>query len=88
MTLPNDWSDEYGTWRNAFGSDGADTAAGVAKVDPLDEVADAPFTFEDVEEVFGCNEGENDGPPAVCVGRLKDGRFFALEAWRDYTGWG
>jgi hypothetical protein len=22
------------------------------------------------------------------VGRLNDGRWFAVEAWNDYTGWG
>jgi len=41
-----------------------------------------------ISEVFAMDYGENDGPPAVALGRLTDGRFFAFSAWRDYTGWG
>ena len=47
----------------------------------------SPFTRGDVEEVFYVVEGEHDVSDWVCVGRLKDGRFFALYAGCDYTGW-
>lgn len=45
------------------------------------------FGREDVEFIAFLSEGENDGPSWLCAGRLKDGRYFALEAGCDYTGW-
>jgi hypothetical protein len=51
-------------------------------------VSEDKFKKEDVAEVFKQDYGENEGPPAVAIGRLKDGRFFAFSAWRDYTGFG
>jgi len=51
-------------------------------------VSTEPFTVDDVEEVIHSDEGENDGPHWVAVVKLKDGRFFAINAWCDYTGWG
>lgn len=50
-------------------------------------VSEAPFTREDVKRIIASVEGENDGPPWVICGELNDGRFFALSAWCDYTGW-
>lgn len=46
------------------------------------------YDREDVEEVLGLSEGENDGDGWVGAFKLKDGRFAMLEAWCDYTGWG
>ena len=46
-----------------------------------------PVAIEDVEEIVASVEGENDGPDWVMVGRLKDGRWFAVAAGCDYTGW-
>lgn len=46
------------------------------------------YTREDVAELAGISEGENDGDHWVCYGRLHDGRWFYLNAWCDYTGWG
>lgn len=40
-----------------------------------------------MQELYGISEGENDGQPWMCYGLLKDGRYFYLEAWCDYTGW-
>lgn len=48
----------------------------------------ASFTREDVAELYGISEGENDGASWVCYGRLNDGRYFSLRASCDYTGWG
>jgi len=45
------------------------------------------FSVEDVVEVLHLDEGENDGPSWIVVGKLSDGRFFYLEAECDYTGW-
>lgn len=46
-----------------------------------------PFDIDDVTEVVGSVEGENDVAEWVCYGRLNDGRFFALTAGCDHTGW-
>ena len=55
---------------------------------PGDEVSLARFTREDVVEIIGISEGENDGDDWVVCGRLRDGRWFSVRAWCDYTGWG
>lgn len=47
----------------------------------------AAFMREDVEHVFDKSEGENDGPPWLIAGVLRDGRYFFIEAGCDYTGW-
>ncbi len=46
------------------------------------------FTREDVAEVLAMDEGENDGAEWVGVFRLTDGRWVAIRAGCDYTGWG
>lgn len=46
-----------------------------------------PFTREDVVRLFFLDPGENDRQPWRCAGRLKDKRYFYLEAGCDYTGW-
>jgi len=46
------------------------------------------FTLQDVERIIGSVNGENDGPSWVAVGQLNDGRYFAIRAGCDYTGWG
>lgn len=48
----------------------------------------SPFKREDVEVISGLVEGENDGESWIIYGKLKDGRWFFLAAWCDYTGWG
>ena len=45
------------------------------------------FGIDDVASIIASDEGENDGDPWLMVGTLKDGRFFFLSAWCDYTGW-
>lgn len=49
--------------------------------------SDAGFTREDVEHVIATSDGENDGPNWVGVFKLRDGRYAALSAGCDYTGW-
>ena len=46
------------------------------------------FAASDIEAVIAAAEGQNDGDPWVALVKLKDGRFVALSAWCDYTGWG
>lgn len=48
----------------------------------------ARFIREDVAEIYGISEGQNDGESWVLYGRLADGRYFSLRGWCDYTGWG
>ncbi len=45
------------------------------------------FTRDDVAEIVGITEGENDGHNWEIAGRLTDGRWFFLSAGCDYTGW-
>ena len=48
----------------------------------------ADFKPEDIEFIEAIDAGDNDGPAWVAMGRLKDGRWWFLTAWCDYTGWG
>jgi hypothetical protein len=43
---------------------------------------------EDVAEIIAMQDGANDGPDWIGVFRMKDGRFLAVRAGCDYTGWG
>lgn len=45
------------------------------------------FSRFDVKRVIASVVGERDGPDWLIVGELYDGRFFALAAGCDYTGW-
>lgn len=45
------------------------------------------FGREDVSRIYGIKCGENDGEYWRIYGKLKDGRFFSIEAGCDYTGW-
>jgi hypothetical protein len=42
---------------------------------------------EDIIEILGIHEGKHDEDPWRIYGKLKDNRYFYLEAWCDYTGW-
>ena len=48
----------------------------------------ASFTLEDIEEVYGSQAGDNDGPSWIAYGKLKNGKYFYVTAGCDYTGWG
>ena len=54
----------------------------------VDSTSTASFTREDVIDIYGMVVGENDADPWRVYGRLKDKRYFYLEAGCDYTGWG
>ena len=49
--------------------------------------AEAGLDPDNVEYVYAADEGENDGAAWICAGKLKDGSYFFLTAWCDYTGW-
>lgn len=69
-------------WEEAFAVSGVSTVPGSTIT-----VATAGVALADVEEVFGCEVGENDGDNWVACGRLKSGLYFFIEAGCDYTGW-
>lgn len=78
-----DWSEAF-----AYAGGGGYGNHNVSAALPGDtSVSVAPFGRRDVAEVLALSEGENDGANWLCVGRLKDGRWFALDAGCDYTGW-
>lgn len=80
-TTPFDpqWREDY-DWQEAFkyGND-IRTATGCDK---------STFGIDDVESVIAASPGQNDEESWMMAGKLKDGRFFFLDAWCDYTGWG
>ena len=72
----------YDEERSGYGYGSADV-----RTHPGSGVSTEPFGREDVVAIYQLIEGENDGPSWICVGLLRDGRFFVLEAGCDYTGW-
>ena len=56
-------------------------------VPPGADIGADGFGREDVIRVIALAEGENDGADWVGVFELRDGRFAALRAGCDYTGW-
>lgn len=51
------------------------------------EAPEPGFELFHVREIYHAVEGENDGADWVCLGQLRDGRWFVLNAGCDYTGW-
>lgn len=45
------------------------------------------FKREDVKRVIAADTGENDGNPWIGLFELENGKYGALSAWCDYTGW-
>lgn len=78
-------------WQEVFASAGIEpnsgNTGGTPQAAPGFTGSVAPFARADVAEVIASVEGENDERAWVCVVRLKDGRFAALEGSCDYTGW-
>jgi len=87
---PNDYD-----WQHAFECCGPPedgeygfNSPDVRRAHPQDTATSlAPFQRSDVELISAYSEGENDGPEWLCMGKLKDGRWFVLSAGCDYTGW-
>ncbi len=77
-------------WAEAFGYAGEPDTNGspnISTAKPGENVSIAPFGRRHVRRVHVKSEGEYDGYSWLCVGELWDGRFFALKAGCDYTGW-
>jgi len=47
----------------------------------------ADFSIFDVHKVLFADEGEHNGHSWILLAKLKDGKFGALSAGCDYTGW-
>ena len=69
-------------WREVF------KYADPARANPGSGTNTTPFALKDVRRVIASQDGDNDGPDWVMCGELWDGRFFAIRAGCDYTGWG
>ena len=76
-------------WLEAFGFAGAKGVCNerLPEAIPGETCSVDPFSIGSVAEVYGSVEGEADVSNWVCYGRLHDGRYFALSAGCDYTGW-
>lgn len=77
-------------WREAFafaGGEGYGSADVRRCIGQPADLSVEPFGRRDVALIVGQDEGENDGADWICFGRLWDGRWFALAAGCDYTGW-
>lgn len=75
-------------WAEVFGEGtGGNCTAIIPDAPPGSTVSKATFTREDVAEILGQQDGENDGDDWIVWGKLKDGRFFIARGGCDYTGW-
>lgn len=76
-------------WEEVFGEGTGGNCGPIIPdtVPPGSAVSITTFGREDVVEIGGMVEGENDGPDWVIWGRLNDGRWFSIRAGCDYTGW-
>lgn len=54
---------------------------------PSDKIDCSSFGVDDVLFIMGMDEGENDTSNWLIYGKLKDNRWFYIEAGCDYTGW-
>jgi hypothetical protein len=81
--------DDAYDWREAFAYAGKDrgNGEGVPMLCAGADCSAEPFGRADVATIIAAVDGENDGPEWLICGRLKDGRWFALSAGCDYTGW-
>jgi len=85
--------DNY-NWAESFkyaGEDANDYSKACPDINPTQDnpkCSLTPFSRESVEEIYCMCEGENDELSWIIMGKLKDDRYFYLEASCDYTGWG
>lgn len=74
-------------WEQAFAYAGESSGYGSADIQTINNCFRDGFTREDVIKIYNLDVGENDEKPWRIFGKLKDGRYFYLEAGCDYTGW-
>lgn len=83
--------DDY-SWKEAFGFAGKEPDVynneKPERALPNDsDLSVDSFDRLDVKRIIALDEGENDEKNWLIVGELNDGRFFAISAGCDYTGW-
>jgi len=59
----------------------------IEPVPPTSDVSLTGFDRADVTGIAHIEEGEYDEDHWMCIGQLRDGRWFCLEAGCDRTGW-
>ena len=75
-------------WGEAFGDKSSGNTTKDTTAVPPGVIMDiTPPCRSDVAEIIATSDGEHEGPPWVGLFLLKDGRFLAVEAGCDYTGW-
>lgn len=76
-------------WAEVFGEGSGGNCTPITPGVPIGDTTTVKSTFcrEDVTEICGQIDGENDGPDWVIWGRLRDGRWFTARGGCDYTGW-
>ena len=72
-----------GDWHSAF----EEAMCCINPAPPHSSIFLESFARDDVKLIKHIREGENDTLEWICIGQLKDGRWFNLEAGCDYTGW-
>lgn len=79
--------DEDYNWHEVFKyADGRDSTPTAVQFGSA--VSTDPCLLKDVVEVVSYEDGDNDGPDWVGVFKMNDGRYLAVRAGCDYTGWG
>lgn len=78
-TMLNELND--GDWDEVFKYSNPELALGA-------KCSKEHFYKEDVQRIYFKQDGENDVSNWIMIGKLKDGRYFCIEAGCDYTGWG
>jgi hypothetical protein len=74
---------DSGSWHSAF----EEAMCCISPAPPYSKMSLDVFTIGDVVGIQHIREGENETMDWICIGQLKDGRWFNLEAGCDYTGW-
>ena len=75
-------------WSEVFGEgSGGNCGPIIPDYPPGETISAETFGREDVVQILGMVEGENDGSSWIIYGRLRDGRYFFAKASCDYTGW-
>lgn len=79
--ITEDWQRDTGIWTGGLFPE-------LEGYDWPSVIAYAQFGTVDIERIIAMSEGDNDGPDWILVVRLRGGKYAAVVAGCDYTGWG
>jgi len=87
-----DWKEAFGYAGDPGRDENNPNTYGTCECEPVERVPGSQVSLErclreDVEAIIAIEDGENDGPEWLGLFKMKDGRYLALEAGCDYTGW-